>query len=194
MYGRVSDGHELMVSFDGVSQVFNTSLEDLNTVPVDLFSSVINQGRIRSLKSLTPEDKSHLSESCPLMNLDFKKHLGIKLDGPDKSNKYKKYKGHIDRFYRDYLNTEDFKKTFHHNGIGFHQLPPYKVKRTHYDSNTLRFKNSLDAIIKVIGFFLQSISVNRYNDFQGECKALFAEHLEDPVLATMIRERIKYLD
>lgn len=151
MYGRVSDGHELMVSFDGVSQVFNTSLEDLNTVPVDLFSSVINQGRIRSLKSLSPEDKTYLSDTYPLMNLGIKKHLGIKLDGPDKSNKYKKYKGHIDKFYSQYLNTDEFKATFHHQDIGYHKLPPHKVRRTHYDSNTLRFANGKTNVNPYIG-------------------------------------------
>lgn len=54
--------------------------------------------------------------------------------------------------------------------------------------------NPLDASIKVIGFFIQTISINRYNDFQIDIKSFFDERKKDPILQQVIIDRIKYLD
>jgi len=55
-------------------------------------------------------------------------------------------------------------------------------------------RNSLDTSIKVIGFFIKTISENRYNDFQNDIKYFFDERKKDPFLEKIIRDRIKYLD
>jgi hypothetical protein len=46
----------------------------------------------------------------------------------------------------------------------------------------------------VIGFFIQTISINRYNDFQIDIKSFFDERKKDPILQQVIIDRIKYLD
>jgi len=55
-------------------------------------------------------------------------------------------------------------------------------------------RNSLDTSIKIIGFFIENISVNRYQDFQDEIKDFFETRKKDTVLASVIKDRIKYLD
>lgn len=100
----------------------------------------------------------------------------------------------LNKFFKLIHTVRQVRNICAHSGVLFDYSLPQSVSSIPQITYNKDDRNSLDAIIKVIGFFLQSISVNRYNDFQVEIETLFAKHLEDPVLATMIRERIKYLD
>lgn len=55
-------------------------------------------------------------------------------------------------------------------------------------------RNSLDASMKVIGFFIKTISENRYKDFEEEISSFFTKKCENPVLKYIITDKIKYLD
>ncbi len=81
-----------------------------------------------------------------------------------------------------------------HSGVLFDYSLPQSVSSIPQISYNKGDRNSLDAILKVIGFFLQNISENRYNDYQKEIKDLFDKNLSDPTIAKIIREKVKYLD
>ncbi len=53
-------------------------------------------------------------------------------------------------------------------------------------------RNSLNACIKVISYFLDHISINRKTDFIEEIDHLFKENSKNPVLKKIITEKIKF--
>lgn len=55
-------------------------------------------------------------------------------------------------------------------------------------------RNSLDASLKVIAFFLESISINRLAEFKSDIYSFFEKHKVKPHLLEIIRNHIKYLD
>lgn len=81
-----------------------------------------------------------------------------------------------------------------HSGVLFDYSLPKSVSSIPQITYNKGDRNSLDASIKVIGFFIQTISQNRFNDFQNDIKTFFAERMKDPVLESVIRQHIKYLD
>lgn len=81
-----------------------------------------------------------------------------------------------------------------HSGVLFDYSLPQSVSSIPQITYNKGDRNSLDASIKVIGFFIETISNNRYNDFQQEINDFFEKHKANPVLNSVIRERIKYLD
>lgn len=81
-----------------------------------------------------------------------------------------------------------------HSGVLFDYSLPLSVSSIPQISYNKDDRNSLDASIKVIGFFVQTISNNRYNDFQNDIKVFFDERKKDPILSSVIKEHIKYLD
>lgn len=81
-----------------------------------------------------------------------------------------------------------------HSGVLFDYSLPQSVSSIPQITYNKGDRNSLDATIKVVGFFIQTISTNRYTDFQDDIKKFFDERKKDPVLATVITDRIKYLD
>lgn len=81
-----------------------------------------------------------------------------------------------------------------HSGVLFDYSLPKSVSSIPQITYNKGDRNSLDASIKVIGFFIQTISQNRFNDFQNDIKTFFTERMKDPVLESVIRQHIKYLD
>lgn len=81
-----------------------------------------------------------------------------------------------------------------HSGVLFDYSLPQSVSSIPQITYNNGDRNSLDATIKVVGFFIQTISINRYLEFQNDIKKFFDDRKKDPVLATVITERIKYLD
>lgn len=81
-----------------------------------------------------------------------------------------------------------------HSGVLFDYSLPKSISTIPQINFNKGDRNSLDASIKVIGFFIENISNNRYKEFQDDIKVFFDSRKEDPILASVIKERIKYLD
>ena len=52
-------------------------------------------------------------------------------------------------------------------------------------------KNSLNAIIKVISYFLQQISANRAKDFENDLKKIFIRHSDNEIIMEVIKNKTK---
>lgn len=100
----------------------------------------------------------------------------------------------LNKFFKLIHTVRQVRNICAHSGVLFDYSLPRSVSSIPQITYNRGDRNSLDAIIKVIGFFLQNISENRHNDYQNEIKNLFDKHLDDPRISKMIRERIKYLD
>jgi abortive infection bacteriophage resistance protein len=81
-----------------------------------------------------------------------------------------------------------------HSGVLFDYSLPQSVSSIPQINYNKGDRNSLDTSIKVIGFFIETISSNRHIDFQEDIKNFFDERKKDPVLLQVIIDRIKYLD
>jgi abortive infection bacteriophage resistance protein len=100
----------------------------------------------------------------------------------------------LNKFFRLLHTVRQVRNICAHSGVLFDYSLPKSVSSIPQINYNKGDRNSLDASIKVIGFFIQTISVNRYNDFQIDIKSFFDERKKDPVLQQVIIDRIKYLD
>lgn len=100
----------------------------------------------------------------------------------------------LNKFFRLLHTVRQIRNICAHSGVLFDYTLPLSVNSIPQITYNKGDRNSLDASIKVIGFFIQSISSNRFNDFQDDIKFFFDERRKDPILATVIKDHIKYLD
>jgi hypothetical protein len=132
----------LLLSYDGVSKVATTSIDEIN-VPTEYFKTVVYNKQILKFSNLSEEAKQHLEEVFPLLNIPLKNHLEIPHNIPLKGNRYKPYFKYINDFYNNYLNTVEFKKKLPLDEKGFYNIPAKDIFQTHYNSNNLRFYNNV---------------------------------------------------
>ena len=100
----------------------------------------------------------------------------------------------LNKFFRLLHTIRQVRNICAHSGVLFDYTLPLSVSSIPQITYNKGDRNSLDASIKVIGFFIQTISVNRYNDFQDDIKGFFDKRKKDPILQQVIIDRIKYLD
>lgn len=102
--------------------------------------------------------------------------------------------GDLDKFFRLLHTVRQVRNICAHSGVLFDYTLPLSVNSIPQIKYNKGDRNSLDASIKVIGFFIHTISQNRFNDFEYDIKTFFNERIKDPVLESVIRNHIKYLD
>ncbi|MBS3992192.1 MAG: Abi family protein [Bacteroidetes bacterium] len=100
----------------------------------------------------------------------------------------------LNKFFRFLHTVRQVRNICAHSGVLFDYTLPLSVNSIPQISYNKGDRNSLDASIKVIGFFVQTISENRFNDFNKDIKSFFDDRKKDPILAAVIRDHIKYLD
>lgn len=100
----------------------------------------------------------------------------------------------LNKFFRLLHTVRQVRNICAHSGVLFDYTLPLSVSSIPQITYNKGDRNSLDASIKVIGFFIQTISANRFNDFQFDIKSFFDERKKDPILQQVIIDRIKYLD
>lgn len=132
----------LLLSYDGVSKVATTSIDEIN-IPTEYFKTVIYNKQIQKFSNLSEEAKQHLEQVFPLLNVPLKNHLEIPHNVPLKGNRYKPYFRYITNFYDKYLNTVEFRKILPLDEKGFYNVPTTDIHQTHYKSNNLRFYNNV---------------------------------------------------
>ncbi len=100
----------------------------------------------------------------------------------------------LNKFFKLLHTVRQVRNICAHSGVLFDYTLPLSVNSIPQITYNKGDRNSLDTSIKVIGFFIQTISQNRFNDFQNDIKTFFDDRMKDPVLESVIRQHIKYLD
>lgn len=100
----------------------------------------------------------------------------------------------LDKFFKLLHTVRLIRNICAHSGVLFDYSLPQSVSSIPQINYNKGDRNSLDTSIKVIGFFIETISSNRYIDFQEDIKNFFDKRKKDPVLSQVITDRIKYLD
>jgi hypothetical protein len=123
-----------------------------------------------------PEDaRQEYENAYPVWNFDLRDALEQETEAPDKSNKYIKFKSHIDKFYKEYLNTEEFKSIIPIDCKDFIDVLPVKISRVNENSNQLLFRNKHLNTIPFLGMLKGPYKTSDYSKIQF----FFILHKED---------------
>ena len=141
--GRITNGPELILSYDGTSKVFVKSLLQLNDFPTEYFNRVIYNKRIYKYENLSPDIKNDLDQVYPILNNSLKTYLGIPFDIPSRENKYKPYRKRITEFFETYLKTEEFRAIIPVPDA-FYKVKDENILKTKAESNSLLFGKGTD--------------------------------------------------
>lgn len=135
---RVSREPELVLSYDGVSKVFNKSLEELD-FDTTLYNWCIFKNELYKYEEIPQEAKYNLSQVFPVLNNGLKRAMNLPTVGNLNKHKYKDYHTHISAFYDTYLNSAEFKEIIPTDAKGFLKVDKAKIKFTTPGSNQLLF-------------------------------------------------------
>ena len=148
----MSDSLELLVTFEGKSKIFkvpvSTLLEDVS--PTDINWVVYEKGLYR-FDELPDSSKREYDKVYPVWNFEIRDALMQGTEAPDKTNKYKKFREGIDKFYNQYLNTEEFKAIIPITSNGFIPVNKINIGSVNNSSNRLLFGEQKSGIVPMDG-------------------------------------------
>jgi len=146
---KVSDGYELVVSYDGVSKTLKKSVQELQAVDHELFTWVKFQNTMVRFDELTQDHKQHIDELYPLLNNKLRSYFKIPIRLGSKKNKYISTRNLITEFYDNFIAQDDFKSIFPTLSDGFVSPKEDTIHTTHRNSNSLLFykdKSEIDPL------------------------------------------------
>lgn len=142
-HNRVTDGPELVVSYDGTTKVLNKSIAEIRNFKTELYNWINCDGELNRWKFLTDEQKLHHEKNFPVVSNPLKPHFDIAFDIPDFRNRYPKYFDRLQEFYNTYLNVAAFRKIIPLSADGFFKPNGLSVQRINGTSNELQFGNGV---------------------------------------------------
>jgi len=142
-HSRVTEGPELVVSFDGTTKVLNKSIAEIHNFKTELYNWINCNGVLNKWKYLTDEQKLNHEKNYPVLSNTLKPHFSIAFDVPDFKNRYPKYFRLLNNFYNDYLNTDSFRAILLLSADGFFKPKGLSVQRINGTSNELQFGNGV---------------------------------------------------
>jgi hypothetical protein len=142
-YARVTDGPELVLSYDGTTKILNKTLADdeFTDFDYDKLKWINCDGELYRYKVMPPHLKQDLSKLSPVVNNPIKPLFDISPDIPVFDNRYPKHLKELRYFYDTYLNKDEFKSIIPISPSGFFSLNNKDTHRTKMDSNELLFAN-----------------------------------------------------
>jgi hypothetical protein len=142
-HNRVTEGPELVVSFDGTTKVLNKSIAEIHNFKTELYNWINCNGELNRWKYLTDEQKLNHEKNYPVVSNTLKPHFDIAFDVPDFKNRYPKYFTLLNDFYNNYLNTDAFTAILPLSADGFFKPNGLSVQRINGTSNELQFGNGV---------------------------------------------------
>lgn len=138
-HSRVTEGSELVISFDGTTKVLNKSISEIHNFKTELYNWINCNGELNRWKYLIDEQKLNHVKNYPVVSNTLKPHFDIAFDVPDFKNRYPKYFGFLNEFYEKHLNTEAFKAIIPLAAEGFYKPNGLSLFRINGTSNELQF-------------------------------------------------------
>ncbi len=142
-HSRVTDGPELVLSYDGTTKVYNKSIAEIKNFQTENYNWINCNGELNRWKWLTDEQKLNHEKNYPVVSNKLKPHFDIAFDIPDFKNRYPKYFNNLKEFYDKYLNTEVFRAMLPLAAEGFYKPNGLSVQRINGTSNELQFGNGV---------------------------------------------------
>lgn len=138
-HGRVTDGPEMVLSYDGKTKVYAKSLAELGSFPYEKLNWINCDGELHRYKFLPPHFKLKLDKLFPVLSNPLKPEFHIAFDVPDFKNRYPKYSKKLQNFYDTHFNTTAFKSIIPISSPGFFKANSTLVQRINNNSNELLF-------------------------------------------------------
>ena len=142
-YAAFSDGWELVISFNGISTVYNKPLSVLD-LQTDHFKVVVG-GEVVKYKNLTPNQKQQIDKAFPKINRELATELHINEKRTLNRDKYTSTYNHINNFVRQHLLTSEFQALFNLSGEMF-SVPKERIGQVAKGANLLQFKDSKTGV------------------------------------------------
>ncbi len=145
-FSHITDGFELLVSYNGVSRTYNKPVTKLSDVDPAKFSLVISDGLLLKFKRMTPEQKANISQTLPVLNHSLAALLSVPERRFLNPNKYLSTYKNITEFCSEYLFTTDFQSVVKIGQHEFIPVPQNHIQHTSPNSNILLFGNNTTHI------------------------------------------------
>ena len=139
----MSNGPELVISYDGTTKVYKQSVKEMVGFDTSKFNWMNCNGLLHKWADLPNEWKLNLDKVFPVLSNSLKPELGIRFDAPDLTNRYPKYFKAITGFYTDYLENDAFRKIIPLSSSGFVTKSQEEIEQISGDSNKLQFGNGI---------------------------------------------------
>ena len=145
-YSNVTDGFELVISYDGTSRVSKKSLKEMPGFDTSQLHLVNSNGLVRGWNYLNPEEKLHLDKIYPIIGIKLYQTYKITYELPDNKNRYPRYLTPINNFYENYLNNDVFRAILPIDKNGYIKNYTATVSNLTDASNKLQYgKNTGDT-------------------------------------------------
>lgn len=138
-HARITKGFELLLTFNGISMVYNTPVSQLAEIAPELFSMVIVGGELVKYKKLSPTQKAQIDKTYPVVSHKLAKALNITERRELNPNKYLSTLKYINDFCNNYLFTPEFQNILKIKCNSFIPVPHETILQTSQQSNTLVF-------------------------------------------------------
>ena len=142
-HSRITDGPELVLSYDGTTKVYNKSIAEIQNFQTENYNWINCNGELNRWKYLTDDQKLNHEKNYPVVSNKLKPHFDIAFDIPDFKNRYPKYFTNLKEFYDKDLNTEVFRAILPLAAEGFYKPNGLSVQRINGTSNELQFGNGV---------------------------------------------------
>jgi hypothetical protein len=145
-YSNVTDGFELVISYDGTSRVSKKSLKEMPGFDTSQLHLINSNGLVRGWNYLNPEEKLHLDKIYPIIGIKLYQTYKITYELPDNKNRYPRYLTPINNFYENYLNNDVFRAILPIDKNGYIKNYTATVSNLTDASNKLQYgKNTGDT-------------------------------------------------
>ena len=142
-YAVFSKSWELVISFNGISTVYNKPLSELD-LQTDCFKVVVG-GEVVKYKNLTLNQKQQINNAFPKINRELMTELHINEKRFLNKDKYTTTYNHINNFVRQHLLTSEFQALFTLSGEMFN-VPEERIGQVAKGANLLQFKDGKTGI------------------------------------------------
>ncbi|MCB0535990.1 MAG: hypothetical protein KDE33_00540 [Bacteroidetes bacterium] len=106
-HAYITDGPELVFSYDGTSKVYKKSLAEIKNFNTDYYHWIAYKNRLYAWNYLPPEIKNDSQNAFPVLTNKLKPFFEIAFDTPDFSNRYPKYHTILNGYASKYLSAPE---------------------------------------------------------------------------------------
>lgn len=140
-YNNVANsGYELMLAYNGTSKLWKQCIADIEDYDTGNYTMVVHKGIIYSYAKMDAELKQDIENIYPILNNEIKRDWDIEEERKIE-NRYPIFLGHLQHFYKTYLNTKEFNSIIKLSPKGFYIVPEKKIFKTSAGSNVLQFRD-----------------------------------------------------
>lgn len=182
---RITDKPELLISSEGISKVFKTSvLSIIKLISPVCFNWVIYEKELYKYVELPDKPKMELEKVFPVWNFDMRDALQQPTEAPDRTNKYVKFKSNIESFYNNFISKNGFKEIIPIDSDSFISVKEIKINTVRAKSNQLLFYNETPDIAPFNGMKNGPYKASDYSKIQF----FYVFHKDDVSVASTLHK------